>query len=296
MNPEYARYQENFPEAFSLKHKIAPRTEKRNFHLHTQFELIFTLSDNLICRQESGNYPIPGNSFLLLNPMSLHYIDYVRDSGPCDRYVLMCSPEIVSNLNLSGVNLLGCFLRHSEDCVILRPSPEMLPDIRFLLDSMERHSQELTSAPGDSGVARLKRLYPQLQLCQLLILVNQLYFEQGREFGSARYQRHSQLVSRVCSYIDTHLEEELSIDDIARKFYTSKTTLYNLTREVLDMSLNDYISKVRINTAKSLLAGTDYSIEIISQKIGYASISSFSRFFKAKAGIAPLQYRKSQSA
>lgn len=300
MKPEHARYQEIFPESFSVKHKIAPQTEKRNFHLHTQFELIFTLSDNLICRQESGNYPIPENSFLLLNPMSLHYIDYVRDSGLCDRYVLICSPELISSLNISGINLLGCFLRHGEDCVILKPSPEMIPEIQFLLNSMERHLRESESiseeVSDESNIFQLKNLYPQVQLCQLLILVNQLYFARGREFNSLKYQKHTQLVSRVCSYIDTHLEEELSIDDIARNFYISKTTLYNTTREVLNMSLNDYIAKARINTAKALLADTDYSIEIISQKIGYASISSFSRFFKARTGIAPLQYRKAQSA
>lgn len=299
MNQKYARYQEIFPEDFSVKHKIAPYTEKKSFHLHTQFELIFTRSDNLICRQESGDYPIPGESILLLNPMSLHYIDYVRDSGLCDRYVLMCPPELVTDLGISQVNLLGCFLRHGEDCMILKPSPDMIPEILFLLDSMEKHLHQpeaSSSAPSEeSGLLRLKRLYPRLQLCQLLILVNQLYFAKRQETASVNYQRHSQTVSRICSYIDTHLEEELSIDDLAKRFYISKTSLYNITREILEMSLNEYIAKARINMAKALLAGTDYSIEIISQKIGYASISSFSRFFKAKTGAAPLQYRKQQT-
>ncbi|WP_416888003.1 helix-turn-helix domain-containing protein [Muricoprocola aceti] len=60
----------------------------------------------------------------------------------------------------------------------------------------------------------------------------------------------------------------------------------------MNLPLSDYISMVRINKAKSYLANTDYSIEIISQKVGYSSISSFSRFFKNNVGMSPLKYRK----
>ena len=111
---------------------------------------------------------------------------------------------------------------------------------------------------------------------------------------TASYQAHSRAVSDIRQYIDTHYSEELAVDNIAREFLMSRTMLYNLFKEVMHMSVSDYLTHVRITQAKALLINTDYSVEIISQMAGYGNISSFSRVFKARTGVTPLQYRKKQ--
>lgn len=287
-------YEEVFPQTFSVKHKIASSTEKRTYHLHTQLEIVFPISNNLICRQDSESMPIPAGCFLLINPMSLHYIDYVRHSGLCDRYVLICEPSLISNITTSGINLLGSFMKHPADCILIQPPVDMLEEILMLLDKMEEQTSLYAEkyrqdvSPDNS----LEYIYSKFLLGQLLVIMNQLYIEQYGIPDPLKFQRHSRLVSDICSYIDNHLEEDLSVDELAKSFYISKTKLYRITNEVLHMPLNNYISTVRLNSAKALLASTEYSVEIISQKVGYSNISSFSRFFKAKTGITPFQYRK----
>ena len=44
MDIPFSRYTEKLPEEFSVRHKITETTEKRNFHLHRQMEIIFALS------------------------------------------------------------------------------------------------------------------------------------------------------------------------------------------------------------------------------------------------------------
>ena len=49
MDIPFSRYTEKLPEEFSVRHKITETTEKKNFHLHRQMEIIFALSGNLKC-------------------------------------------------------------------------------------------------------------------------------------------------------------------------------------------------------------------------------------------------------
>jgi AraC family transcriptional regulator len=55
-------------------------------------------------------------------------------------------------------------------------------------------------------------------------------------------------------------------------------------------SLGDYISQIRIDTAKRLLAG-DESISEISERLGFSSLANFSFAFRRGAGVPPRQYR-----
>ena len=296
MNTELFHYKENLPDDLNIQHKIAYSTEKKTFHLHTHDEIIYALSDNLIYRTDTGDYPIPPQSFLLIPSMMLHKIDYLPESGLCDRHVLYFSPELVLSLCTPEVNLLDCFVRKQAEPAIL-----LLPDaqsgiIRTSMEQMEAVQKENQVLCKEDNPARYHRnqMYLKLELGKILLLLNHFYQEKFGLPASISYQSHSQTVSEVCQYIDEHFSEQLAIEQLSKEFLLSKTQLYNIFREVLGMSVSDYISHVRITQAKALLINTGYSVEIISQKAGYTNISSFSRVFKDKAGASPLQYRKSR--
>ena len=65
MDIPFSRYTEKLPEEFSVRHKITETTEKKNFHLHRQMEIIFALSGNLKCKFETGEIDIPRNGLIL---------------------------------------------------------------------------------------------------------------------------------------------------------------------------------------------------------------------------------------
>lgn len=293
MNRNAVFYKENFPDYLCVKHKVAPYTEKRNFHLHSQLEIIFTLSDNLVCYYENAVVRIPKYSFLLLNTMCLHHVDSLPDSGVCDRYVITFSADFIQDLQTSGLNLLGCFLNQDGPDILLTAEPDRVPYFTHLLDTMEEATQSTVIHTLSEDVdERLSTMTLKYELAGLLTELNRLYLKQYHISTSLKHQRGSQMVSDICRYIEEHLEEEISVDELAHRFAVSKTFLYNLTKEYLHASLSDYISLARINRAKAYLVNSDYSVEIISQKVGYGNISSFSRFFKSQVGLSPLKYRQ----
>lgn len=55
-------------------------------------------------------------------------------------------------------------------------------------------------------------------------------------------------------------------------------------------SVSEYINKVRIDKAKELLSNPNYRIEDISEMVGFGSVRTFNRTFRALTGISPSKY------
>ena len=290
------RYRETLPDALNIQHKHMPLSRPKTFHFHSHYELIYTLSDNLSYHTETEVTPIPANSLVLINTMALHYIGYAEGADSYDRYVLYFDAGQILRMNTPEINLLDCFVRNKGTRTILAVPEELRSQILSMMDQMIELQNKVYDSEDSPGftLRSMDHLLQQLELAKLLLLVNRLFQEEHGAPASLSYQDHSQTVTAICCYIDEHYSEAISLDRIAREFLLSRTQLYNIFKEVLGISVIDYLIHVRITRAKSMLINTDYSVEIISQKAGYANICSFSRVFKSKVGLGPQQYRKSQ--
>ena len=295
MNSNYIRYNENFEEDIDVQHKIGEKTEKNNYHLHKQFEVVYTLSDNLIYCTENKIIPIPKDSILLLNSMSLHHIDYRRDAGPCDRYVLIFSPESIMDMLTPEVNILECFLNNQgAEGTILTAPDEMLEEFHAILESMTNINKRTKkqNEESDTWERDMNRLFLKFQLGQFMILVNKLYHREYKVSQTRSYRTHLTQTMEICRFLDLHYAEDINVDELAKRFLMSKTQMYYIFKETMQMTVTDYLTQIRMMKAKDLLINTAYSVEMISQKVGYGSISSFSRVFKSKTKMNPLAYRK----
>lgn len=281
------KYEERLPEEFSIHHKITKTTEKRNFHMHKQLEIIFALSGNLKCQYENGVTDIPQNGIILFHPMNLHYIFSEKGSGICDRFVLYFSSSYISRLSTPEINLLECFFSASRERPSVLSVPEsQIQDFLSLLQKMEAYQNM------DRNAAYGLDLHTQLLLGQFLLLTNELYAKRFQTSRGTALQNHSRIVFDICEHIHKHYDQELHTEDLSRTFLISKTQLYYLFKEVLGTTSSEYIAEYRVARAKDLLLNSPQSVEFISQMVGYSTLSSFSRVFKAKTGCSPLQYRR----
>lgn len=95
-------------------------------------------------------------------------------------------------------------------------------------------------------------------------------------------------------YVDTHLDSDLSVESLCRIFYISKTKLYYLAKNILNMGISDYIRTKRIDEAKRLLTDTKKPIYQICEETGFSDANYFSRIFKSMVGMTPKEYRKNE--
>ena len=98
---------------------------------------------------------------------------------------------------------------------------------------------------------------------------------------------------KIVNYIDEHLSEDITLDELARTVHFNKSYLIVRFKETWGISPMKYVNYVRIERARELLATTEKSITDIALEVGFSGIHYFSRYFKARVGITPQEYRTS---
>ena len=106
----------------------------------------------------------------------------------------------------------------------------------------------------------------------------------------------SKKTSRLCGstkrYIDTHYQENITLDQLAEINHVSKYHLAHAFAEEYGISPINYLISKRIAEAEHLLTTTDFSLSLISNTTGFSSSSYFAQIFKKQKGISPTEYRK----
>ena len=138
-----------------------------------------------------------------------------------------------------------------------------------------------------------------IQKCELVNSPNQitnLQYHMILEF-TQRVERirigkqPSKLVTDVANYIQHHLSEPITAEDIAKELYLSRPYLSRKFIAETGESLTDFILKEKISEAKRLLRYSDKSLTAIGNFLGFSSQGHFSRVFKRYTGLTPGEYR-----
>lgn len=103
----------------------------------------------------------------------------------------------------------------------------------------------------------------------------------------------SEFIRQIDRYIEEHLHQAISMEDICNTFQVGLTRLYELSIDYLGCGLAQYIRNQRILYAKKMLIETQLPITEIANAVGFADYNHFSRIFKQAAGMSARQYRKS---
>lgn len=99
------------------------------------------------------------------------------------------------------------------------------------------------------------------------------------------------VVQKVKRYVQEHITDMPSRDEIANLVYLNPDYLTRLFKKETGMTFIEYSQYLRIEYAKELLTKTDISISKVATKIGYSNFSHFSRAFKKITGISPSDYK-----
>jgi len=101
----------------------------------------------------------------------------------------------------------------------------------------------------------------------------------------------SRLTKDVMTYIQFHLEEELSLRTLAASFHKNPSALSNSFSKETGLSITAYIQQTRVQAALRLLNTTDMSIAEVATAVGYQDFSYFSKVFSRHVGCSPRAYK-----
>lgn len=131
---------------------------------------------------------------------------------------------------------------------------------------------------------------------QILNLQYHMVLEYTQKVARIRHgSQQGKLAADVANYIQHHLSEAITAENIAKELYVSRPYLSRKFIEETGESLTDFVLKEKTEEAKRLLRYSDKSLTAIGSYLGFSSQSHFSRVFKKYAGITPGEYREKHS-
>ena len=118
----------------------------------------------------------------------------------------------------------------------------------------------------------------------LIVAVNKI-----EELGSADACTDARMIE-IMNYVQANYID-ITLDDLAEKFFLSKPYLSKYIKEKSGMTFGDLVKKIRMKKAKALLKSSNMTVENIAMSVGYQNVEHFNRLFKKAYDMTPMQFR-----
>lgn len=135
-----------------------------------------------------------------------------------------------------------------------------------------------------------------LQNYLLKSLIIKTFKNSGAKNPSQQKNALGDLVKNGITYITSHFSEDPSLDEVAKITGVSPNYFSKIFKSVTGTTFQFYITNLKINYAKQLLAESDFSVSDISSRSGFNNLSNFLRSFKRSCGETPTEYRTNYRA
>jgi two-component system response regulator YesN len=104
-------------------------------------------------------------------------------------------------------------------------------------------------------------------------------------------QSDNQIVRMAKQYVDRHLVEDITLAKVAQAIHTSPGHLSRVFYREVGENFTEYIIRNKMELAQKLLRETNRKVYKIAEDIGYANPHYFSKLFKKRTGLTPLEWR-----
>lgn len=243
-------------------------------HSHSHYEIYFLINGIRDFFLENTMYKISAPCIIIIPPYTMHKTEGIGFS----RININISP---SSLNSFEQNTL---LKLSNNVISLSND-----DFNAVLPLFE----EGIELSKNENKFLMDNLYTITSYIVLKIF--KLRNKKVTSSVKAINESSSPTVLKIIDYINTNINNEITLKMLSKKFYLSNASICSIFKKSMNCTIGEYILRLRINKAKQFLSDTKKSVEEISTLCGFSSGAYMGLIFKNKTGLSPLQYRKLQT-
>jgi AraC-like DNA-binding protein len=268
-------------EDYEIYHYKDSRELHVSLHFHDFYECYLLLSGALRYQIESASFSIQPGDLLLIGPNQLHRPLFTQTDEPYERLVLWLSRSFVERLSTPETDLAACF------------SAQRLSANRLSAEQHEAITRQFFNLLNATNSEQFGRdVLCNSLVTSLLVTLNRALA--GRERALPRADiRVSMLVKTISSYLDAHLAESISLDELSRTVFLSKYYLERVFRRETGVSIYQMLLQKRMIRARDLMR-EGHSLTLVAQQCGFSEYSGFYKAFKNEYGISPREYAARQ--
>ena len=264
-------------EDYEVYHYRDNRELHVSLHFHDFYECYLLLSGNIRYQIDNATFTISPGDLLLIGPNQLHRPLFTQTNEPYERLVLWLSRAFVESLSTPESDLSSCF------------STQRLSAIRFLPEQRENITRQFFDLLNATGSEQFGRdVLCRSLVTSLLVTLNRAL--EGRERALPRTDvRISKLAKAISNYLDAHLAEPISLDELSQTVFLSKYYLERVFRRETGVSIYQMLLQKRMIHARNLMQ-EGVPLTSVAQRCGFSEYSGFYRAFRNEYGISPRKY------
>lgn len=267
--------------SFKMFHLKDTTRKEFSYHYHDFHKILILLSGDITYCIEGHTYELHPNDIVLVNAGEVHK-PIIHSDAPYERIIMYVSPDFLDEYCEEGNDLTLCLRQaRTEQSHVLRLhssiSGKLITTIRNLDNSLQ-----------DEDYAN--ELYHRILFLEFMIQLNRAALHNHVEYigDSASNDK----ILSILSYLNEHLTEDISIDELSSRFFLSRYYLMHTFKEQTGYTIGNYISTKRLFLARELLAeGTP--VTEVCYACGFRNYSTFLRAYKKSFGESPRDYRQS---
>ncbi len=252
------------------------------FHSHEAIEIMYVISGDCYVELEYDMIPLKRGQFIMIDSYIQHRL-IIEDDKPCR----MLNIEFVLKNKCGMFPSIKELAEENENLQILLNDNQpfiVLKDMEGLDQTLKSLVLELSEKDQENSVLIIQTLMSQLFLKIARIVV------QSKERNSLPTDIY---IKEVINHIHHNYDVDLKVKDLASIVYLHSSYLHRIFKESMNCTIMEYLTEVRMDKAKMLLAKTNIPITEISDYVGINSRQYFSFLFKRMIGQTPRDYRKS---
>ena len=264
---------------FKIFHIRDKKDIKFEYHHHDFSKIIILIDGDLTYYIEGKAYILKPWDILFVNKNEIHK-PVVNPDKYYERIVIWLNPDFMAKYAQGNNDLLKCFeVAIKNNYNLLRLNMKSIEVIKNLIQDIQSCNNS-----NEFGSEILKESL----FVQLMVLMNRLFLnsDKNRDIEDIQYDK---TIEGVLNYINSNLENDLSIDTIASEFFISKYYLMRKFKNQIGSSIHNYVVQKRLILARSLIS-EGLSMSSVCSRCGFNDYSSFVRAFKKVYGVSPSNY------
>lgn len=251
---------------------------KVDSHTHDYYEFYFFLEGDMSLVIAGKAYPLQYGDVVVIPPGTAHRAVIQSAEVPYRRFVFWITGDYLSRMM------------------------ELSPAYGYLMQYVQTkreyifHNDQVSFNAIQTKVLRLidetrgnrfgREAKVSLCVSDLVLHLNRTVYERKHEKNPREEQT---LYESLTDYIEEHLDEELSLETLAGRFYVSKFHISHIFKDHIGISVHQYIQKKRLEACRDAIrSGTKITEAYLMY--GFRDYSGFFRAFKKEYGMSPKEW------